>query len=167
MENLFRISRNVLVSSLVVGFLLVSMSNILSLPSYFTHKTRTFRTELTQTEEFGHHFQVSTDMPEISLLNLQMFRSTLHICCKIRSLWMACSTGNKRQLLTNCWPQWPRDLRPLACWDCGFESHPGHGCLSVVSVVCCKVEVSATDWSLVQWSHTDCGASLCVIKKSR
>ena len=28
-------------------------------------------------------------------------------------------------------------LRPLACWDCGFESCRGHGCLSVVSVVCC------------------------------
>ena len=38
----------------------------------------------------------------------------------------------------------------LVCWDCGFESHPGHGCLSVVNVVCCQVEVSATDWSLVQ-----------------
>ena len=40
------------------------------------------------------------------------------------------------------------------------------GCLSVVSVVCCQVEVSATDWSLVQ-SPTDCGASLCMIKKPR
>ena len=39
----------------------------------------------------------------------------------------------------------------------------GHGCLSVVSVVCCQVEVSATGWSLVQRSPTDCGASLCVI----
>jgi hypothetical protein len=38
--------------------------------------------------------------------------------------------------------------------------------LSVVSVVCCQV-VSATDWSLVQRSPTDCGASLCVIKKPR
>jgi hypothetical protein len=35
-------------------------------------------------------------------------------------------------------------LRPLACWDCGFESHRGHVCLSVVSVVCCQVEVCAT-----------------------
>jgi len=35
--------------------------------------------------------------------------------------------------------------------------------LSVVSVVCCHVEVSATSWSLVQKSPTDCGASLCVI----
>jgi len=33
--------------------------------------------------------------------------------------------------------------------------------LSVVSVVCCQVEVSATSWSLVQRSPTDCGASLC------
>jgi hypothetical protein len=31
--------------------------------------------------------------------------------------------------------------------------------------VCCQVEVSVTDWSLVQRSPTDCGASLCVIKK--
>jgi hypothetical protein len=37
------------------------------------------------------------------------------------------------------------DLRPLACCDRGFESHPGHGCLSVVSAACCQVEVSATD----------------------
>jgi len=53
---------------------------------------------------------------------------------------------------------------PLACCDRGFESHPGHGCLSVVSVVCCQIEVSVTDWSFVQRSPTDCGASLCVIK---
>ena len=50
-------------------------------------------------------------------------------------------------------------LRPLACWDRGFESHRGHGCSSVVSVVCCQVEVSATSWSLVQRSPTDCDAS--------
>jgi len=40
-------------------------------------------------------------------------------------------------------------LPPLACWDRGFETHRGHGCLSVVSVVCCQVEVSAMSWSLV------------------
>jgi hypothetical protein len=43
----------------------------------------------------------------------------------------------------------------------------GMDVLSVVSVVCCQVEVSATSWSLVQRSPTDCGASLCVIKKPR
>jgi hypothetical protein len=29
--------------------------------------------------------------------------------------------------------------------DRGFESHRGHGCLSVVSFVCCRVDVSATN----------------------
>ena len=36
------------------------------------------------------------------------------------------------------------DLRPLACWDCGFESRRRHGYLSLVSAVCCQVEVSAS-----------------------
>ena len=35
-------------------------------------------------------------------------------------------------------------LRLLACRICGFESGLGRGCLSVVSVVCCQVEVSAS-----------------------
>ena len=52
-------------------------------------------------------------------------------------------------------------LRPLACGHCGSESHRGHGCLSLVSVVCCQVEVSATGWSLVQMSPIDCGAFEC------
>jgi len=50
-------------------------------------------------------------------------------------------------------------LRPLAFWDCGLESHREHVCLSLVSVVCCQVEVSASGWSLVQRSPTDCGVS--------
>jgi hypothetical protein len=42
------------------------------------------------------------------------------------------------------------------------KSRRGHGCLSVVSVVCCQVEISATSWSLVQRSPTECGVSkLC------
>jgi len=39
--------------------------------------------------------------------------------------------------------------------------------VSVMSVVCCQVEVSATDLSLVERSPTDCGASLCVNNKPR
>ena len=39
--------------------------------------------------------------------------------------------------LSNVW-----GVRPFACWKSGFESHRGHGCLSLVSVVCCQVEVS-------------------------
>jgi hypothetical protein len=52
-------------------------------------------------------------------------------------------------------------------WVCGRSltgivgTNPtgGHGCLSLVSVVCCQVEVSATSWSLVQRSPTERGVS--------
>jgi len=44
---------------------------------------------------------------------------------------------------------------PLAYWGCGFESCRGHGCLSVVSVMCCQVDVSATGRSLVQRGPTE------------
>ena len=71
----------------------------------------------------------------------------------------------------------PNTSRPISvavrskAWVCGrspaeiVSSKPagGHGCLSVVSVECCQVEVSAMSWPLVQRSPTDCGASLCVI----
>ena len=45
-------------------------------------------------------------------------------------------------------------LRPLACWDHGFESRQGYGFLTVVCVLCCRVEYCATGWSPVQ-----CGVS--------
>ena len=35
----------------------------------------------------------------------------------------------------------------------------GHECLSVVSVVCCQVQVSSSGSSLVQRIATDCGVS--------
>jgi hypothetical protein len=63
--------------------------------------------------------------------------------------------------------QWPRGLRRrstaarlLRLW---VRIQPGHEGLSVVSVMCYQVEVSATSLSLVQRSPTDGGASLCVI----
>jgi hypothetical protein len=34
--------------------------------------------------------------------------------------------------------------RPPVCRYCGFESRRRHGCLSVMSVVCCQVEISAS-----------------------
>jgi hypothetical protein len=39
------------------------------------------------------------------------------------------------------------------------KSRRGHGCLSLVSVVCCQVEDSATSRSLVHRSPTECGVS--------
>jgi hypothetical protein len=41
---------------------------------------------------------------------------------------------------------------------------PGHGCLSLVSVVCCQ---AATGWSLIQRSPTECDVSKSVIVKPR
>ena len=52
-------------------------------------------------------------------------------------------------------------LRPLACWDCGFETCRGHGYLSLVSVVCFQVEVSASGWLFVQRRPTECSVSEC------
>ena len=43
----------------------------------------------------------------------------------------------------------------------GFESRRGHGYLSLVIVVCCQAEVSATGRSLVQRTPTDC-VCVCV-----
>ena len=65
------------------------------------------------------------------------------------------------------WSQWPRGLRRLSAaarllrlW---VRIPPGTS--TFVCCVCCHLEVSATSWSLVQSSTTDCGASLCVISK--
>ena len=54
-------------------------------------------------------------------------------------------------------------LRPVPCWDCGFEFHREHGCLSLVNVVCCQVEFFffAIGRSVVQKSPTVC---VCVIE---
>jgi hypothetical protein len=60
---------------------------------------------------------------------------------------------------THCRSRWPRGLRRrsaaarlLRLW----VRIPAAAWVSVVSVVCCQVEVSATSWSLVQRSPTDC-----------
>jgi hypothetical protein len=49
-------------------------------------------------------------------------------------------------------------LITLACRDCGFESR-WEAWKSVVSVVCCQVEVSASGCSLFQRSPTECDVS--------
>jgi hypothetical protein len=61
----------------------------------------------------------------------------------------------------DCRSQWPRGLR---CMSAAARLLRWWGAwMSVVSVVCCQVEVSATSLSLIQRSPTNCGASLCVI----
>jgi hypothetical protein len=67
--------------------------------------------------------------------------------------------------------QWPRGLRRRSTAARLLRSSvriPPEAWMFVCCVCCvCQVEVSATGWSLVQRSPTDCGASLCVIKKPR
>jgi hypothetical protein len=64
---------------------------------------------------------------------------------------------------------WPRHLRWSLCsWDCGFETRKGHGCLSLVSVVCCQVQ----EMSVRRDDHSSRGvlpreACLWVIPKPR
>ena len=48
---------------------------------------------------------------------------------------------------------------PICLLRYGLESPWRRGYLSIVSVVCCQVEVSVTGWSLVQRSPTEGGAS--------
>ena len=70
----------------------------------------------------------------------------------------------------SCRSKWSRGLRCrsaaarlLRFW---VRIPPG-AWMSVVSVVCCQVEISARSRSLVQRSPTECGASLCVIEISK
>ena len=68
-------------------------------------------------------------------------------------------TGTRRVI---CRSQWPYGLRSgtaaarlLGLW----VRVPPAAWMSLVSVVCCQAEVSATGWSLVQRSPTECGVS--------
>jgi hypothetical protein len=72
---------------------------------------------------------------------------------------------NKSQDNPQCRSRWTRglrrSLRPVDCWDWGFEARQGHGCLSLVSFVFCQVEVSAKGRSAIQKIHTECGVPEC------
>ena len=48
---------------------------------------------------------------------------------------------------------------PFVCWECRFESHWVHGGLSLMNIVCCQVQVSASGWSPFQRSLIECGVS--------
>ena len=58
---------------------------------------------------------------------------------------------------------WPRGLRrgtvPACLLGLRVRIQPRHGCLPLVRVVCCQIEVSALDWSLFQKRPADCGVS--------
>jgi hypothetical protein len=61
--------------------------------------------------------------------------------------------------------RWPRGLKKLDCWDCGFEPRWGHGCWSLVFVVWC-VSMSLYDELITRWqeSYRVC---VCVCARAR
>jgi hypothetical protein len=72
-----------------------------------------------------------------------------------------CNTAQSRS-------QWPSGLKRVSASLLGLRVQIPPGAWMFVCCeccVCCQVEVSATGWSLVQRSSTDCGVSLCVISK--
>ena len=97
-------------------------------------------------ERIDSIFQVSLVQPN------ERSRRTLNI------LPHSSETGSERR------SRWPRGLtcgsaaaRLLVLW---FWIPP-RTWVSVASVVCCQVETSASGWSLVQRSTTECGVSEC------
>jgi len=52
-----------------------------------------------------------------------------------------------------------RDCRSSLADIVGSNPVGGHGCLSLASIACWKVEVRVTDWCLVQRRLNECGAS--------
>ena len=67
------------------------------------------------------------------------------------------------------WSQWPRGLRSAAARLLrSWVRIPPGAWVFVVSVMCCQVEISATSWSLVQRSPTDCDAVVvCDLETSK
>jgi hypothetical protein len=85
-----------------------------------------------------------------------------HMCHLID--WGYCCTLLYTAVNICCRSQWPCGLRrgSTAARLLGLRVRiPPTAWMSVVSVVCCQVEVSATGWSLVQRSPTECGVCEC------
>jgi hypothetical protein len=85
--------------------------------------------------------------------------------------FLACGDRNTHTFLVSTVNKNGRSQLPSGLWRGSMAARllrlwvrilEGNGCLSIVSVVCCQVEASATSWSLVQRSPTDLA---CVIEK--
>ena len=97
-----------------------------------------------------HHLQICDPQNDVS--NRRFVDTPL-----IEDIGFLCEYSGHRADL------WPRGIRcrsaAASSWDCGFESRREHWYLSHVSVGSCQVEVSASGWSPVQRSTTECGMS--------
>jgi hypothetical protein len=105
---------------------------------------------------FGFPPPVSSQ--QYSLLILSSFTDA------VWSQQLTASFINTRKLIIRR-SQWPRGLRRgiaaaclLGVW---VRNSQRHGCPSLIIVVCCQAEISASGWSLVQRSPTECCVSEC------
>ena len=86
----------------------------------------------------GKHLIISS-----TAIHVHIFvRNKLHECLYIRGL------TNSRSI-------------PARLLGLKVEYHRGHGCMSLVSVVCCQVQIYTSGLSLAYRSPTECGVSEC------
>ena len=96
---------------------------------------------------------------------LQNLCGNIDVVCNAETSYMNFFDTFYVGTLWNCRSRWPRRLRRRSATARLLRSwvRIPPGAWMFVCCECCQVEVSATSWSLVQRSPTDCGASLCVI----
>ena len=114
-------------------------------------------------EGSGRYVKMATHTPSTSRHGVH-----IQIFCTCASLYITnLKQLNVHKLYTGR-SQWPRGLRRIsaAAGLLGLWVRiRGHGCLSVVSVVYCQTEVSASGWSLahrnpIEYSVSECGLNL-------
>ena len=94
-----------------------------------------------------------------------LLRPWLQACAKKRNIPGNLKSNNQKRYGALYQSQGSRGLRrgsaAAFCWDCGFESRQRHGSLSLMSVLCCQEQVSASGRSLIQRSPTERGVNKC------
>jgi hypothetical protein len=138
--------------------ILIHANPFCAIPSYFRqHFNIVLPSILFRCSKWSFSFMsLHQNSARISLL----LRRSCHISPPLSSLiwspvwYSVTSTGHEGRF------QWPRGLRrrsaSVRLLGRGFEYSREHGCLSVVSVVCYQVEVSATVRSLLRGNPTEC-----------
>jgi hypothetical protein len=130
--------------------------------SYFQYLLPSWRASISSLQRFtlsSHHFYPSFCLSFHNVFTRQFLRKMWPIQLAFL-LSIVCRIFRRSQ--------WPSGLRrgSAAARLLGLRvrNPPGGMDVCLLWMLCvCQVEVSATDWSLVQRSPTDCGVPLCVI----
>ena len=105
-----------------------------------------------QCTEYRHDSSDGTLLRNYAVLQKQSYSAPLCYQC-----YRKISPRNPPSNLTATIPETYRSQWPLACWDCGFESRGGHGCLSVVCFAyLCNGPITSPDESYLLWCVYEC-----------